>query len=111
MTTDNKLLKEEDIFSLSEGQIFGEERFVAMALQKEQYARRSKAAGISEDAEQECTSPFTIRCITPKAEIFKIPNLDFLAILRKDRATKNSIFMNYNKKLEYLSAKQNNMNM
>ena len=27
LTTDNTLLKEEDIFTLSEGQIFGEERF------------------------------------------------------------------------------------
>ena len=42
LTSDKTLLKEEDIFTLSEGQIFGEERFCEIVAQKDQESQNNR---------------------------------------------------------------------
>ena len=42
LTSDKTLLKEEDIFTLSEGQIFGEERFCEIVAQKDQESQNDR---------------------------------------------------------------------
>ena len=106
LTTDSSLIQDENIFTLSEGQIFGEERICEILAQKKRNAYYGHDSQYNQDETQrEKTAPFTIKCISGQAEVFKISGLDFLNILKKDHQTKMAIFNNYKKKRQLLKNK------
>ena len=113
LTSDKTLLKEEDIFTLSEGQIFGEERFCEIVATKDQESRNNKLdeQRSSIEIQKERTAPFTIKCLSSQAEVFKISNFDVLNMLKKDQLTKAAIFNNYKKKRQLFIQKSSNMHM
>ena len=84
-----------------------------MVAQKDHEARSLKPTEVrsSIEAKEEKTAPFTIKCLSSEAEVFKISNLDLHNILKKDNQTKMAIFENYKKKRQLYMKKSMNMHM
>ena len=57
--------------------MFGEERFIEMALRKRVAVRSDKNSGHDKNEDQDLPAPFTIKCLSTQAEVLKISNLDF----------------------------------
>ena len=56
-------MKDEDIFTLTEGQIFGEERFIEIHERKE-FDKRKGKKDITVNYDEQIKAPFTIKCMS-----------------------------------------------
>ena len=74
LTNSTEVLKDEDIFTLGEGQIFGEERFIEILERREHDKRNSKqsAVGNNDNYRNTIAAPFTIKCLSSVGELYKI---------------------------------------
>ena len=63
LTSSTEVMRDEDIFTLTEGQIFGEERFIEIHERKE-FDKRKGKKDITVSYDEQIKAPFTIKCMS-----------------------------------------------
>ena len=84
MTNSTAAVKEEDVFTLQEGQIFGEERFIEI-FQRREHAKannKSVSEGVVDNMKSEIVAPFTIKCVSQHGELYKLTASEFEKITK-----------------------------
>ena len=110
LTGSTEVMRDEDVFTLTEGQIFGEERFLEIHERKEFDKRKTtKPVGVSYD--EQVKAPFTIKCMSNSGELMVIALSEFEGLFKKDAQIRRGFIANYKAKMRFLQTKMENMHM
>ena len=115
LTNSTEVIKDEDVFTLTEGQIFGEERFLDI-FEKREYDKKlcmtKKTEHHTKDNyKKTMTAPFTVKCFSNVGELYKISNQEFEDLYKSHPSTLKPLITNYQEKKNLYFLKCKNMNI
>ena len=94
LTNNTEVVKDEDIMTLTKGQIFGEERFLEIFGRRDYDKKKAlrdpqnQLGKLPKDNyNKEITSPYTVKCVSTYGELYKIDNHQFEDIVKNNSIT------------------------